>query len=540
MIPVMLERAMKQFVFAIMITIAAVLLGNAQAASALTSHPKTSIAGDNTFFAYVIAGEKVTIDFTKINLPEPTPIPREAIEVAVEAPGMDKKVCSIPATVADGGGCSFDALTAPKTGIWKISFRLPSTAHVHGDVASSVHWGSNDFSWKIDIKDSVGEKKGRVWSELYAIRQPAPVSFLADLTFYYESEDGYLYRAIYRGYNGQLSTLSADAFGIIKNGTCIAAYESVQANNTEMKPSFGGCGGSYKLFFEQPSDDLPEEAAQWDGATSWVRPKIDRPVVDGLKFAPSDATDVQSGTISYTLKNFIGQYEVKIDTNADGNYDSRDDITLKRQVRNLKSAGEQKISFDGVNGSGVGIPKSQHIKIKINISKAAEIHLVGADIESRQGGIELTRLSGDNAPNSQVCWNDTELGSSAEAVSAKLILDGRDCPNSTGGVHAWKYGDSDGGTWGNARYIDDWAYASARVQGTAEIEYPNRDEEAQAAAKRSVNIWLILGVIVLIAGGSAGFVWWKKEREKRRRIQSLAEQAPHDDSYPGSPRPPQV
>lgn len=542
---------MKRFVFLIGLAIVAIGLGDVQTVGALTSNPKTYITGDNVFYAYVIAGEKVSVDFTKVDQIEPTSIVKEPVTVTVDAPGMESKTCSMPAAIANGAGCKFADLTAVKTGIWRISFHLPKEAHVHADVASSVHWGANHFSWAIGIKDSIGEKKGRVWSELYAIRQPAPSSFLADLTFYYLSENGYLYRAIYRGYNGQLSTLSADAFGIVRKGTCTAAYESIQVSNTDMVPSFGSCGGSYKLFFEQPSDDLPEEATQWDDKTGWVRPKIDRPVVEGLKFTPDQSLDVQSGAISYTLKNFIGQYEIKIDTNADGNYDSQDDVTLKRQIKNLKEAGEQKVVFNGLDGGGVKISRTQRVKIKINISKTAEIHLVGADIEGRQGGIELTRLSGDNAPNSQVCWNDTELMPATDGLNSKLVLDGRNCPESTGGVHVWKYSDSDGGTWGNARYIDDWAYASARVQGMAEITYPTEQQESDAAAMRSINIGMIIGGALLVGAAVSGVVVWRK-RKKRQAALRAFEQPPlptvpqtqnTPPHYPGDdtpPRPPQI
>ncbi len=513
-------------------------LGGVPTAGALSSNPKTFITGDNTFYAYVVSGEKVNINFIKASQSESTSIQKEPVTIVIDAPGETPRTCALPATVADGTGCTFSDLVASKTGIWRISFQLPKTAHVHGDVASTVHWGANHFNWNITVKDSIGEKKGRVWSELYAIRQPAPASFLTDLTFYYESEDGYLYRAIYRGYNGQLSTLSADAFGIVKAGTCVAAYESIQANNTKMRPSFGNCGGSYKLFFEQLSDDLPETATRWDGETEWVRPSIDRAVVEGLKFTPDNNADIQSGVISYTLKNFIGQYEVKIDTNADGNYDSRDDITLKRQIKNLKSAGEQKITFSGQDAGGTSIPRSQHIKIKINISKAAEIHLVGADIEGRQGGIELTRLSGDNVPNSQVCWNDTELSLSADGLDSKLLLDGRDCPSSVGGVHAWKYSETEGHTWGNARYIDDWAYASAKVQGTAEIEYPNQEEAAQVAAKRNNTGFIIAAIVVVAALAIVGGVVVVRRRQKRQALKLLERQPTQPQDGPGSTGPP--
>lgn len=520
-----------KYIAAIMALFAAVFAA-APHVSAFSSNPKTFITGDNVFYIYAVSGEKVNINFTKENQSEPTGIQPQQVIVSVDAPGEQQKNCIMPAKIPVGQGCNFGTLTASKTGIWRVTFDLPDNAHVHPEVASSVRWGANHFSWNITVADSAGEKQGRTWSELYAIRQPAPRAFLADLTFYYESEDGYLYRAIYRGYNGQLSTLSADAFGVIKRGTCTAAYQSITSNNTTMVPSFGTCGGSYKLFFEQPSDDLPTGATKWDGTKDWVRPAIDRPVVEGLSFKPDDNKEAQSGTITYNLKNFVGQYEVKIDTNADGNYDSSEDITLKRQVKNLKSAGVQEIKFNGNDRTGRVIPRSQHIKIKINISKAAEIHLVGADIEGREGGIELVRLSGDNVPSSNVCWNDTELNPVVGGVDSEedLDLDGRNCPESTEGVHKWKYSEAEAATWGNARYIDDWAYASARVKGVAEIEYPLTESIPEVIAKRSMGMGgLIAGAIILIAGGIGGFLLIKRQRAKKDRETLLP---PSDPNHP--------
>lgn len=478
------------------------------------SNGKTFLAGDNIFYAYVESGEKVTINFNRSDQKDQTGIPPQPVTVTVDAPGLAKQSCVIPTNVPTGQGCGF-TLAAAKDGIWRINFQLPANAYVHKEVAEKVKWNANLFNWNITVNDNTGERKGRLWSELYGIRQQPPASFLTDLTFYYQSEDGYLYRVIYRGYHGQFSTLSADAFGIVKKGECTTAYQSIATNNGTMMPSFGECGGSYKLFFEQPSDDLPTQAARWDDSKDWVRPNIDRPVVEGLKFTPDQAADRQSGTITYTLKNFVGQYEVRIDTNGDGSYDGPNDITLKRQIKNLKDAGQKTIKFDGLDRSDKIIPRTQQITMKVNIAKSGEIHLVGADIEGREGGIELVRLSGDNAPSTDVCWNDTELGATTDALGSQLILDGTTCPDSTGGVHKWKYSISEGATWGNARYIDDWVYTSARVKGTAEIKYPEKlamiEEEV---AQRNMGLGIIVGIVIAVILIIVAAVIWVKHRHK--------------------------
>lgn len=474
------------------------LLSTAMAspASAIASDPKMFISGDNTFYGYARAGEKISANFSKSSQVEPLGLGAHAVTVTLDGPGLEQKSCTISGSVANGGGCGFTDVVAPETGVYRIDFALPGTATVYDQVSPTVKWGRNMFSWNISIKDSTAEKTGRVWSELYAIRQPIQPEYVTDLLYYYMSEAGYLYRATYKGYNGQISTLSADAFGIRQNKSCKSAYQSIQVDNARMSPSFGECGGSYKLFFEQPAGELPTTAKRWDGKDEWVSPKISRPIIEGLTFTPDEASDAQSGKITYTLKNYVGQYEIKIDTNDDGNYDSTDDIKITHKLDKLTSE-KQEIIFDGTNGDGQPISKSQKIGIKVDIAKVAEIHLVSADVEGRTGGIELVRLSGDNAPTYRICWNDTELSGIDNKGLETPKLDGRDCPSSQKGIHGWGYGT---GSWGDVRYIDNWIYASARVDGTSEIRYPEESGVvAGIVGNQQQRQVIAVGVLVVVA-----------------------------------------
>lgn len=527
------------FVLVVAVAATGAIVANAAPTQAYTADPKTLVSADNIFYAYVESGEKVAINFTKSPHTEPSGIPGKPITVTVNAPGAAPQTCVIPANIPVGQGCDLN-LMAVKNGIWRINFSLPPDSHVHTEVSSAVRWNGNLFNWSITVSDGGGEKRGRLWSELYAIRQPAPRQFLTDLELHYISEDGYLYKVLYRGYNGQISTLSADAFGIVHDAEeCVTAYRSIAVGNAEMMPSFGRCGGSYKLFFEQPSDDLPTEAPKWDGVTDWVRPNVDRPVVEGLKFTPDDATDKQSGTISYNLKNFVGQYEIRIDTNGDGKYDGPGDRIINKQIKNLKNAGPQSVKFDGLDRKDNVITRDQPITIKINIVKTGEIHLVGADIEGREGGIELVRLSGDNVPSFGVCWDDTELGATSDGVGSNLVLDGTACPDSTGGVHKWNYSESGVGSWGNARYIDDWVFTSARVKGAAEIKYPQAPLTVEEEiTQRGMGMWLLIGGGVLVALLITGGIILRVRHNRKKARESLLPPGQLPPSPPPPPMPP--
>ncbi len=490
-------------------------------ADALSSSSKQFISADNTFYAYVKGGESISAAFTRVNQDEPFDTVRGDVTVTLDGPEFATKTCVIPKDVAVGKGCTFAPQVATKSGIWRIQFAVPATARSYKEVAPDVRWAKNLFSWSVDVSGADGEEQGRVWTERYAIRQPVASSYLDDFVTHYISEDGYIYKAVNTGYNGQISTLSADSIGIRKGTECVSAYQSADVNSTTLSPALGTCGNAYKLFFEEPSGDLPPKANRWDDTSDWIRPNINRPSIAELHFTSDKSTDQLSGTISFFLRNFIGQYKIKIDVDNDGSFDGQSDVVMNEQMKKL-SSGLQQIRFAGVDKDGQVIPISQKIGIKVEITKVAEIHLVATDVEGRTGGIELVRLNGDNAPTTKICWNDSELTPLADITLMTSKLDGRDCPDSIGGVHRWAYADA---SWGNARYIDDWAYASAKLLGNNKIVYPEDTAAASGIVQRNwlVIVLAIVGSLVVVGGIVAAVVI---RRKKNRELQQIVPPAP--------------
>ncbi len=498
------------------------------ATHALSSDPKLFISADNTFYAYVKAGETINAAFTRANQDEPFDTSREDITITLDGPGMAQQKCVAPKSVPVGQGCNFAPQTALKTGIWKIQFAVPTTARTYQEVSPAVRWAKNLFSWNITVKDANGEQHGRVWTERYAIRQPAADSYIGDFVNYYISEDGYIYKATNRGYNGQISTLSADSVGIRSGDECVSAYRSTDVGDTKFSPALGVCGNSYKLFFEEPAGDLPTKADRWDDTSDWVRPNISRPSVSELHFTSDKSTDQQSGMISFFLRNFIGQYQIKIDVDNDGSFDGQSDVTLNQQMKKL-SNGLQQIRFSGVDRGGQVISPSQPIGIKVNITKVAEIHLVAADVEGRIGGLELVRLSGDNAPTTRICWNDTELTPLADESLMTKVVDGRDCPDSMGGLHGWAYAVS---SWGNARYIDDWIYASAKLQGNNQITYPEATAVSENMVQKSWWVVVLVVALVIVFGIIIGVLVVRKRHQKPPELSSPTVMPANSDGLP--------
>jgi hypothetical protein len=500
---------MKRLLLAFVLTVVGVLCGPAFVTHALSNDPKQFISADNTFYAYVKGGEKISASFLRVDQNEPFDTVRGDVTVTLDGPQFQQQTCVLKKDVPIGQGCTFAPVTAAKTGIWRIQFSVPANARTYYEVSPVVKWAKNLFSWNITVANGSGEHHGRVWTERYATRQPAPSQYITDITNYYISEDGYIYRAITKGYNGQISTLSADSIGIRKGTGCVSAYQSTEVSNQDYSPALGACGNAYKLFFEEPAGDLPAKARKWDGVEDWVRPNISRPSVSELHFESDKSKDQLSGTISFFLRNFIGQYQVKVDVDNDGSFNGQNDVLINQQMKKL-SNGLQQVHFQGVDKGGQIILPSQTNGVQVNITKVAEIHLVAADVEGRTGGVELVRLSGDNAPTTRICWNDTELGALSDEFTPKM-LDGRSCPDSMKGVHGWVYNDF---SWGNARYIDDWIYASAKLMGNNQITYP--DAVAAKAGVLGVNWMLVGGVVVtiLVLGGGIAFVIFRRKKNK--------------------------
>ena len=505
-----------------------------QSVDAVSSDPNHFVSADNSFYAYVKGGEAVDVSFERTAYQEQLDTPLTEIIITIDGPGIEQQKCVIEKTVKVGQGCEFDQITAPQTGVWRIQFDVPDAAKSYKEVSQDIKWGKYLYEWTIDITSGVAPQIGRVWSERYALRQPDSTEFIGDFTMFYISEDGYIYRSKYFGYNGQISVLSADSVGIRSGDNCESVYRSVDVTDAKLSPAYGDCGGSYKLFFEEPAGDLPTKATRWDDETEWIRPDIKRPAISELAFISDNSQDQQSGTVAFFLRNFVGQYDIKVDVDNDGSFDGQNDVVLHQQMRRL-SDGLQRIRFPGVDKTGLIISPSQKIGIKVEITKVAEIHFVAADVEGRTGGIELVRLNGTNAPTTKICWNDTELDEIADIAAATEDRDGRNCPVSTNGAHGWGYS---GGSWGNARYIEDWVYASARLQGASTIVFPSDGEEIVTTAQRNGALIAFISIVVSIMAIAGGvFIAIKKKQRRRNDITVSGESQVQQPMY-GPQQPP--
>ncbi|NED96051.1 DUF11 domain-containing protein [Phytoactinopolyspora alkaliphila] len=416
--------------------------------------PANTRIGSMTFYAYVGPGESLDVLFARVGGPA------SVGTVTVDGPGAGPFVCTIPGTGVPPP-CTRQNLTGDP-GVWRIQLAAGTA--------------NTQFDWRIDVRDGASTLDGRVWTENYNMRQ-ASGDPLAEFSFWYQTEHGYLYEATYAGYNGINSIFRADGTGVRYNDTCTSAYASiVYANQQGEVPDpdrsvtgLGECGDPYKIFFEHPAADLPASSIRWDGTTDWVVPPIVAPTITELTFTP-DNPATRAGVISYEVENFTGQLVVEIDTDNDGTFDLA--------IPGSAVDGSGNVYFDGLAGNGNAISISQDMPVRVSITQVGEIHFANTDVEVRSGGLEVIRLNGPGAGDATLYWNDTDLSTTHPCGTWTSTLDGRGGIGSSGGVHWWNVNGCPNivGGWGDARIIDDWTYVpvdiSMEIVVLAEVPEP--------------------------------------------------------------------
>lgn len=416
--------------------------------AAASETPGTSfIRQDNTFYAYVGAGENIDVEFSKYA----PAADASAVTITVQGPGGVNRSCTKQPTDAQNTSCSWANLTSTTPGVWAITF----------NVAVST---TDYYEWKVNVQKGATTVPGRVYSERYTMFQSATIGAVTDVSLWYQSELGYTYAAKYTGYNGVDSLFTADATGVRYNGTCTSAYASVEGGDATRSPAaLDECGDPYKIFFEAPAADLPPTATLWNGTTDWVLPSIAAdPAVTSVTFTPDNAW-TRSGEIDFAVDNFTGQLVVEVDTDNDGTYD----VSIPGSA--IDASGS--VRFDGLDANGVAVPAGQAMAVRVAVARTGEIHFTNIDVEVRAGGLEVTRLNGPGAGDKTLRWNDSELSTTTRCGTRPNPLDARAGITSTAGAHRW----TPAGCptllgWGDGRNIDDWA--SVPVNASAQIEIP--------------------------------------------------------------------
>lgn len=461
-------------------------------ASAASNPSNTDITRLNTMRVYVKAGETVDVQFTKLVA---TASPTKSAAAAYK-PGDGEnaswKCGPILNTDPVGTDCGTDlsGMSSNQDGIWRINF-APNY-----EKTTSSNATIDTFSWSIVVKSGSTVQKGRAWTENYSMHQawPSEARYAnapynnsnTDINFWLVSEEGYHYNAKYNDFNGIYSTFFANPYGLVHSGTCTPVYQSKESDDVGdgrpirgLSDSIDNCGNRYKIFFEPPATDLPENAVNWRGDSEWINKPIKTPKIDGVKFVKTvPNTGVRTGTIKFNIEGYAGTAKLEVDANGDGEFNGDKDFTDSVPVK----SGENTYTYNGVDKDNNPIPSNQTVNFKIKLDKLAEIQFVNGDVEHRGKGIEINRLNGPLENRDKISWDDTALKdlvpnrcSGIDQLQANKV-------SSSGGRHGWKGMGEDGEdnldaactpfapdtgtqgvTWGDARYMLEWANIETNV-----------------------------------------------------------------------------
>lgn len=324
------------------------------------------------------------------------------------------------------------------------------------------------YDWTVEVRAGGAEVPGRVWAAQDVIHQSLAGGELADLQYWIVNNTGYVYAVELGGYNGGNSTIQANSVGWADENCAptYASYEYALEGPGGNLPPLPDCGETYRVFYEEPAADLPVTAPSAVGDVT-ILPELlavgDLEVTD-LAFAPA-ATGAAAGTFTYSLNpRFTGGYFLQVDVDGNGSYTDAVDRSI---ALGADGSGSYSYAFDGLDGTGAEIEDCTTLTARIFFDKLGEVHIAQTDVEAREGGISITRLNGEGAPDPTIHWNDEGFEGTRVGTTTPIVGESVD---STDGVHAWPLDDNG---WGNGRIIDDWAYIPADF-GTGEIQIAGR------------------------------------------------------------------
>lgn len=421
-------------------------------------------AGSSTLFAYAAAGDSVELELVTTG-----DTPAGARVVVTDPTGAVVHDDAAPAAVA--GTHLGGRWTAGVDGVWTATIVDPPSST--GEGAS--------FAWHAGVVRDGASIPGRIWTESLAIHTPEPT----EIALVAAAPDGARYRVTLDDYDGVDSTLRMNDVGNALAGTCEPVGRSVPMPGSPegdgmgasyWQPSGADCEGltAYRLFLDEPAADLPASTTAWaDGRVddTWLSSTYAPPAIASLAFARADATN--AGTLTGELLGQPGVVRVEVDADGDGGFDGPTDVADEVAVLD---PGTFAWSWDGLDAAGDAVAATTAgVAFRASMAQVAPVHFLRIDAETSVGGIEVEALAGPRPGVTTLHWDDTLLEpSSARRWSRTPNLIGSDpAATSAGGVHGWEAGgarpnqnDGVGGSWGDLRSIDDWAFVEDHAEAT--------------------------------------------------------------------------
>ncbi|QBE49661.1 SpaA isopeptide-forming pilin-related protein [Leucobacter triazinivorans] len=410
-----------------------------------------------TFYAYADAGDNVDVTLSRAGDPESM---NDPAKVEILPPGGGSWTCTIPAGAALNTACQRLDYTSTRAGVWTIRFSSP------------VSYPIGAFGWDVTVQSGSTDKPGRVWTEQLDLRQGAADS---SFSLWYLGPYGNFYRADYQKLNGIDSNFRSNQFGVVKKGTCVSAYRSIDKADAQHSGYNASCGVPYHIFLEPPSASLPAAATDHANKTHYVLPPLATPSLDDVSYAstaPASATP-RAGAFTVRTRNYIGNATLQLDLNGNGVYGEAADGEQEFAVVGDTTV----VPWAGTSAGGQPLPTTSSVNARVLLEGSGEVHFTMDDVE-RRPGITVTKLNGPEANDATLYWDDSALSTAGRmpACLPPVLKSGASGANSAvlGGVHGWDCpatsADATGQAWGNERVIDDWTFT--RFSASREVKLP--------------------------------------------------------------------
>lgn len=379
----------------------------------------------------------------------------------------------------NAGGYTPLSIVASSSGTYIFEFYSPYNTPAGNPTArlTTELWnesnGGTIGAWDITVVTGLGsgqaqEIMGRTFCDYLCLNMGANFySSTADwgkglyATVYVLTDDGYIYRTDFNGMDPYGFLFFANNRGLVDPVKNTSLYHSARGSSNaldNLKVTLEGQGGStdiyptfhlpsypdtandrtHKIFFEEPSDDLPES-------------------IRAIPFAPGTVTDFkffgEDDNIGYVgaggLFTFYvtsgSSYQIKIDFAE--NYGDTGRAANTLYLSNSCQPGFNSIYWDGCDGNGDIVPKGIYgrgesdgtITITVEV-KAGEYHFPLLDVESNPFGVKIELINTPfNADGSLYQWESPAAEKKARSTiyydNSLIIEPGNEADNTTvGGV----------------------------------------------------------------------------------------------------------
>lgn len=419
------------------------------------------------FYIYVKRGERLRYSFTRLT---PNSSSVEA-SITVRGPGQSVHKDIIPVGSPVNHVASWQGPVAQEDGVWRLVLSK-----------ASENSPTHSYKWEIGAYSGADTlQPGRVWTKRYNVDQSKDGNF--DTSLWFIDDTGYKYKVTYKDYNGYESVFLSSNIGVNIPNTCTPAYQSAlepgsAAHNygNEFVGTFNAACSSVesKMFFMEPSADLPEVTKKWDGADMTIIPSIKTAVITNLRFDHGGSAGV-AGNVKFDIANYDSTVRILVDVDNNGSFTDAVDRQILHQIT---KAGPQMVAFDGRDGKGADIKAGAALRFQVMTGRKGEIHFVNFDVEHR-GSIEVERLNGSDADRSLIFFDDSKLNQTRCGTHTTPVASGPNGISSRGGVHGWTgIGQCPFGaittpadwakkaSWGDRRLIDDWTYDTGAVDAS--------------------------------------------------------------------------